>query len=218
MWQTKAVAPSFRPFIINNLHCVEVVQPLLLLSIDTLRLLSASPLPFLPPPPPPPPMNTLVTCVFLVRSDDVAGDGRRHGDATDAALAVAVAGGSAGCGCGRGRLREVMTLIMTFLAAKTVLPFRPSFRPSASAFLPSVRSSVVFSIRPLHHHQHHHDGISGGRSVRRVVRQETGHQDGDRPPSSVPSSAPASLDGNFRDGIRVVIVVGGRWMKMAGSS
>ena len=38
MWQTKAVAPSFRPFIINNLHCVEVVQPLLLLSIDTLRL------------------------------------------------------------------------------------------------------------------------------------------------------------------------------------
>ena len=137
------------------------MQPLLLLSIDTLRLLSASPLPFRPPPPPPPPMNTLVTCVFLVRSDDVAGDGRRHGDATDAALAVAVAGGSAGCGCGRGRLREVMTLIMTFLAAKTVLPFRPS----ASAFLPSVRSSVVFSIRPLHHHHPHHDGISGGRSV-----------------------------------------------------
>ena len=123
MWQTKAVAPSFRPFIINNLHCVEVVQPLLLLSIDTLRLLSASPLPFLPPPPPP--MNTLVTCVFLVRSDDVAGDGRRHGDATDAALAVAVAGGSAGCGCGRGRLREVMTLIMTSFATETVLPFRP---------------------------------------------------------------------------------------------
>ena len=134
---------------------MEDVQPLLLLSIDSRRLLSASPLPpllFRPLL-----MNTLLTCVFLVRSDVVAGDGRRHGecDATvtgagDAALAAAAAG------WGLGRLREVMTLIMTFFAAETVLPFRS--RPSVLC------SSFVFSIRPLHHHHHHpaHHGTRRG--------------------------------------------------------
>ena len=163
--QTKTAAPPLQPLIIN-LHCVEVVQPLLLLSIESLRLLSAaSPLLFRPP------MNTLVTCVFRVRSDIVVGDGRQHGDDTvtwDAAPGSAAAAPTAtSAGCGRGRLRDVMTLIMTFFAPKTVLPFRPSVRP---------RPSVVFSIRPLHHH-----GISEGRAA---VQQETGQQDGDRPPQS----------------------------------
>ena len=116
-------------------------------------------------------MNTLVTCVFRVRSDIVVGDGRQHGDDTvtwDAAPGSAAAAPTAtSAGCGRGRLREVMTLIMMFFAPKTVLPFRPSVRP---------RPSVVFSIRPLHHH-----GISEGRAA---VQQETGQQDGDRPPQS----------------------------------
>ena len=117
--------------LIVNLHCEEVVQPLLRRSIDNLRLLSAAaaaspPLLFRPPLPPPPPMNTLVTCVFRPRSeaDAVAGDGLRHGAEPltgETGLAAAVA-----AGFGRGRLREVMTWIMTCFDAEAVPLFRTS--------------------------------------------------------------------------------------------
>ena len=121
-----------RSFHITSLHLKawrqSKGQPLLLLSNDSLRLLSASPLLFRPPPPP---MNTLVTCVFRVRwSDAVAGEGRRHGDVTVTGEEVAPAADAAAPGCGRGRLREVMTLIMTSFATETVLPFRPLVRSS----------------------------------------------------------------------------------------
>ena len=110
------------------------MQPLLRRSIDNLRLLSAAaaspPLLFRPLPPPPPPMNTLVTCVFRPRSEAVAGDGLRHGAAPLTgviAFAAAVAAGFA-----RGRLREVMTWIMTFIAAEAIPLFRLSVLPLSS--------------------------------------------------------------------------------------
>ena len=146
------------------------MQPLLRRSIDNLRLLSAAaaspPLLFRPPLPPPPPMNTLVTCVFRPRSeaDAVAGDGLRHGAEPltgETGLAAAVA-----AGFGRGRLREVMTWIMTFIAAEAIPLFRLSVLPLSSFQL----DPRIIIVRP--HGRHH--------------RQETGHRDRDRLLSLLP--------------------------------